>query len=495
MEKRLSILMISLSEDDTELVSRRFQEAGYAIVHQRAEDADQTRQALASRSWEFVIADSPSALVILRQTGSDIPYLVVSDESDVETAIAAMKAGIDDYILKSNLLRLVSAFEQALEKAAIRRQQREAEEKSRQTAQEKEALCLTMTLKTSSGIAILQQGKLVFVNPYLIKDYGYKEEDFLGKTMLEFIHPEDRAKVRQNAIAMLKGKSATPYRYRVVCADGQIRWVVESLATISYGGSPAIMGNIIDVTEMTQLERQLEDARALLIKEEKLSSLGMLAVGISHEILNPLNIISLNIQLLEINEWPPEKTKEMLAVISRQVERIEKIVRDLNMFAKPSQGEFIPVDVNKLIESVFTLINPKLRLARINLEKELGADLPAISLEQNKMWQVFMNLITNAIDAMAEKEEKTLRAATSRETTKEGEFVRIVFADTGKGIEKENSSKIFDPFFTTKAPGAGTGLGLSIAYSVIQEHKGSIVVENNKEGGASFIIRLPVKHS
>jgi len=492
MEKRLSLLIIGLSAGDTELILRRFAAEQYVIGHQRVESAGQARLALPSRSWNIVIADSPSALAMLRESGADIPCIVVSDTSDAEAAIAAMKSGIDDYIIKDNLARLIPAVEQALEKAFIRRQKRDADEKSRQAAQENEALCRTMTMQTSSGIAILQQGKLVFVNPYLARAYGYNEADFLGRTMLEFIHPEDRAEVRQRAIAMLKGKNQTPYRYRVVCADGQIRWVVESLTPISYRGNPAVMGNIIDVTDIMQITRQLEDARALLLQEEKLASLGMLAGGIAHEILNPLNIISLNIQLLGINEWPLEKTKEMFAVISQQVARIEKIVRDLNTFAKPSRGEFVPLDINKLLDSVFNLINPRLRLARINLEKELAPDLPVIPVDQNKLWQVFMHLITNAGDAMAEKENKTLRVKTGRETTGEGEFVRIVFADTGVGIGKEDANRIFDPFFTTKAPGAGTGLGLSIAYSVIQEHRGSILVENNAWGGASFIIRLPV---
>ncbi len=496
MEKRLSLLIIGLSESDTELVCRLFQEANYAVTHQCVEEAGNMRSLLATRSWDLVMAASPFFLPTLRESGADTPYIVVSGESDAEKAIEDMKSGIDDYVTTRSLpVRLIPAFEQALEKAVLRRQKREAEERNRQAVQElqnSETLYRTMALQTSSGIAILQKGKIVFVNPYVTNYYGYEEGDVIGRAMLDFIHPEDRAEVRQNAIRMLKGQSQTPYRYRVVSKTGQLRWVVETITAISYMGKRAIMGNVMDVTELMQLTKQLDDARTMLIQEEKLSSIGMLAGGISHEILNPLNIISLNIQLLGMNDWPADKTSEMLAVISHQIERIEKIVRDINTFAKPSKGEFIPLDINRLIESVFNLIAPKLRLAMISLEKQLAPDLPDIPIDQNKMWQVFMNIISNAIDAMAGKQEKILRAATTLEATEEGEFIVIIFSDTGPGIGKEAVNKIFDPFYTTKEPGTGTGLGLSISYSIIQEHKGCIMAQNNERGGASFVIRLPV---
>jgi signal transduction histidine kinase len=108
------------------------------------------------------------------------------------------------------------------------------------------------------------------------------------------------------------------------------------------------------------------------------------------------------------------------------------------------------------------------------------------------MWQVIINLFSNAIDAMDGKSEKRLLVATVLEKTPEGDFVRIVFSDSGKGIDEKNISRIFDPFFTTKDPGMGTGLGLSIAFGILQEHRGTLHAENNEWGGASFVIRLPV---
>jgi PAS domain S-box-containing protein len=355
-----------------------------------------------------------------------------------------------------------------------------------------EALYRTMVMQTRSGIVILQQGKIVFINPYITHLYGYPEEEFLGRTMLEFIHPEDRGLVRQSAIRMLEGQSATPYRYRVVCADGQLRWVLETIASISYQGKPAILENIIDETELMEVRKKLEDAQTALFQAEKLSAIGTLAGGVVHEILNPLNILSMNIQLLEMDEWPPDKTKEMLAVSARQVARIEKIARDLSAFAKPSKGEFTPVNINALLESVITLVAPKLRLAGITLEKRLAPDLPVIWIDQSKMWQVIINLMGNAADAMENEARKILRVTTGIQTTPDESFMEMVFSDTGRGIDAEHINRIFEPFFTTKEPGRGTGLGLSIAFGIIKEHKGSIRAQNNEGGGASFIIKLPV---
>jgi len=350
----------------------------------------------------------------------------------------------------------------------------------------------TLVMKANSGMAILQDEKFIFVNPSLMDIYGYREDDLLGRAMVEFIHPEDRDQARKDAARMLEGQSFTPYNYRVVCADGQTRSVAETVTPISCGGSPAVLVNSMDVTELVRLRKQLVDTQSLLLKEEQLFAIGTLAGGISHEILNPLNIISMNIQMMEMDAWPPEKTKAMLAVSARQVERIEKIVRDLSAFAKPSKGEFIPLNVNKLIESVFTLISPKLRLSGVEIDKQYEGELPDIPIDQSKMWQVIINLFSNAIDAMDGKSEKRLLVATVLEKTPEGDFVRIVFSDSGKGIDEKNISRIFDPFFTTKDPGMGTGLGLSIAFGILQEHRGTLHAENNEWGGASFVIRLPV---
>jgi PAS domain S-box-containing protein len=356
-----------------------------------------------------------------------------------------------------------------------------------------EELYRSISLHSQTGIAIVQEGKLVFVNPCLLKCFGYTEKELLGKTMLEFIHPDDREEVRRSAILMLKGQSSMPYTYRTMSKGGQIIWVVETVSSITYGGSRAILGNIMDVTERRELEKQLADAREMLIRAEKLSAVGTLAGGISHEILNPLNIISLNLQMLELQDWPPEKTREMLAVCGRQVERIERIARDMNIFARVSRKELSAADINGLIESVLNLIGPKLRLARIAVEKQLQPDLPEMMLDINNIWQVIANMIGNAADAMENKEGKVLRVTTEIRATPEGDVVRMVFADTGTGIDEEKMQKIFDPFFTTKEPGKGTGLGLSITCGIVQEHGGRIWAENNGWGGASFIVERIIR--
>ena len=364
--------------------------------------------------------------------------------------------------------------------------------KNEQDLRAAERLYRMITDHSQSGIYIVQEGRIRFANPYLLKNYGYSEEELLGRTMLDFVHPADRAAARLNAIQMLKGQSTTPYEYRLVGADGQIRLIVETVSSIVYQGNPAVLGIIMDATERRQIEKQLMETREMLIQSEKLSAIGTLAAGVAHEILNPLNIISMNIQTMGLTEWPPDKTRQMLAVCQQQVERIERISRDMNQFARTSTKEIAPGDLNTVIDKVFNLIMPKIRVSHVKVQMQLRPDMPSLALDQNKIGQVTMNLVNNALDAMEGKEEKILRVETSLETSAEGNFVRAVFSDTGTGIDEGNLKKIFNPFFTTKEPGKGTGLGLSITYGIVQEHGGKIRAENNDRGGASFIIELPV---
>ena len=356
-----------------------------------------------------------------------------------------------------------------------------------------EMLYRTILEHSQSGIYIVQEGKIRFVNPYLLKRYGYDEEELLGKVMLDFVHLADRAPSRKNAIRMLKGQSTTPYEYRLIDAGGEVRWVVETVASITYQGGPAVLGSIMDVTERRQMEKQLSDTREMLIQSEKLSAIGTLAAGVSHEILNPLNIIALNIQTMGLTEWPPEKTKQMLAICQQQVDRIEKISRDMNQFARVSTQETGMVSLTTVIDGIFSLMAPKFRKSYVDIQMQVQQDLPDILLDRNKVGLVIMNLANNAIDALEGAADKVLRVATSIKETPEGPYVRVVFSDTGAGIAEENLKKIFDPFFTTKEPGKGTGLGLATAYGIIMEHGGRIWAESNEWGGAAIFIELPVR--
>jgi signal transduction histidine kinase len=238
-----------------------------------------------------------------------------------------------------------------------------------------------------------------------------------------------------------------------------------------------------DITERVELETQLSQA-------DKLSSIGLLAAGVAHEVNTPLAVISSYAQLLSKQLQGDPQKGPLMEKITRQTFRASEIVNNLLNFSRTSGTEFADVDVNKIIMETLTLLEHQFKTSRIVVEDELGKSLPPISGNSGRLQQVFLNLFLNAKDAMPEGGK--LRIATSN-----GEGVAVVVSDTGSGIPQEHIQRIYDPFFTTKsAPregqGKGTGLGLSVTYGIIQEHAGKIRVESRPGEGTTFYLDFPM---
>jgi C4-dicarboxylate-specific signal transduction histidine kinase len=231
-----------------------------------------------------------------------------------------------------------------------------------------------------------------------------------------------------------------------------------------------------------------------LLQSEKLAYLGRLSAGVAHEILNPVNIISIELQILQTMKSLPPEVLEELNICMAQTSRIVTIAENLKQFSRIPEKKAIMADINYVIAHVLTLYATQLKIEGIETEVQYQPDLPVIAMDKEKIEQVILNLITNAMAAMEGKEIKVLRITTARETMfRDQDQLKIMFADTGTGIMSEHMSKLFDPFFTTKGQGKGTGLGLSISYGIIHDHGGRIWAENNEWGGASFYVRLPFK--
>ena len=238
------------------------------------------------------------------------------------------------------------------------------------------------------------------------------------------------------------------------------------------------------------LQKKVEEQTGLLIQSEKMASIGRLTAGVAHEILNPVNIISIRLKLLSTTEELSDRAKETISICKDQLNRITRISKDLGEFSRIHEKKLTQCDLNEVIEHVLSLINPQLKQECVETVAKYDPTLPLVPLYKDKIEQVFFNLLSNATAAMSGQETKILRI-----TTKPGALenrVQLIFSDTGKGIVDGDMKSIFDPFFTTKDPGKGTGLGLFISYNIIKEHGGEIWGENNEWGGASFFVELPV---
>jgi len=256
-----------------------------------------------------------------------------------------------------------------------------------------------------------------------------------------------------------------------------------------------------DISQLKKVESQLKQAYVVLqetsehlIQADKLAAMGTLAAGVAHEVLNPLNIITIGIAALKTTQDLPLPVREALDVFQHQADRIELISRDLQRFARKSAKEMQMTDIPWLMRDTLAICNPRLKLEGVHVLMDCDDSIPNIPIDSSQMRQVFMNIITNAMDAMADKDSKELLIKVKKICDSGGKqtHLRLAFSDRGCGIQPAVINHLFDPFFTTKEGGKGTGLGLSVSHGIVQNHGGRIWAENNPQGGATFYIELPV---
>src|SRR6266513_930571 len=253
-----------------------------------------------------------------------------------------------------------------------------------------------------------------------------------------------------------------------------------------------IMGDLRETTaRMQRREQELRDKQEQLVQAGKLATLGELTTGVAHKLNNPLNNSGLYvgnvIDRIRLGEAETEPLMGDLEKAMEQVRKATEIISHLRTFGRAARVSIELVDVDDVIERSLLLVQEQLRLRGIEVELELCPDELLVLANPIQLEQVFINLLTNARDALADSKRKTIRIASSRDE----DWIRIAFSDTGPGIPSDVQQRIFDPFFTTKEVGTGTGLGLSITYSILKEYGGGISVDSRPGKGATFVIELP----
>src|SRR5467141_1576359 len=253
-----------------------------------------------------------------------------------------------------------------------------------------------------------------------------------------------------------------------------------------------IMGDLQETTaEMQRREQELRDKQEQLVQAGKLATLGELTTGVAHELNNPLNNIGLfvgnAIDFLELGVRNKEQIVGELRHAMQQVHKATEMISHLRTFGRAAPVSREPIPLRQVIDRALSLMREQLRLREIEFTVDLGPQEPVVVGNPIQLEQVFMNLLANARDAMADSPRKEIRISGSVGSA----AVEIAFADTGHGIPPGLERRIFDPFFTTKEVGKGTGLGLSITYGIVKEHGGTISVVSRSDEGATFLIRLP----
>jgi two-component system NtrC family sensor kinase len=274
---------------------------------------------------------------------------------------------------------------------------------------------------------------------------------------------------------------ASIYKFRLY-GPGTQRFVVNASFAPLVGKNGQRLGRLIlldDITQRVRLEEQM-------VQNEKLTSLGLLAAGVAHEVNTPLAVISNYIQMLG-KQIPPEDTRQKtIDKIIKQTFRASEIVNNLLNFSRTGGAEFVEVDLNSVLDETLSLVQHPFKAARVNVIRNFTDALPVVLGSTTRLQQVFLNLFMNARDAMPNGGMLEVRTAAYNGS------VEVEVTDTGVGIRPENIHRVFDPFFTTKASGRGTGLGLSVSYGIVKEHAGKLEVRSTAEKGTSFRLEFPI---
>ena len=302
---------------------------------------------------------------------------------------------------------------------------------------------------------------------------GRKLNELFPENVIEAVH----ARIGRNQFN--RSEVITLYKHPLQTPTRSL--TVDITVTPLFGKTGQVTGQVIIVDDKTE-RIKLEDQ---LIQSEKLTSIGLLAAGIAHEVNTPLAVISSYSQMLYKQLRQEEPKAKILDKIIKQSFRASEIVNSLLNFSRTNGTEFRLVELHDIIADTLSLLEHQFKTARIKVRRQFGPNSLQIYGNPGKLQQVFLNLFINAKDAMPDGGELIIRTLSSDST------FQIEVADTGVGIPENQISKIYDPFFTTKELGRGTGLGLSVSYGIIQEHSGKILVDSKPGAGTRFVLELP----
>jgi PAS domain S-box-containing protein len=367
-------------------------------------------------------------------------------------------------------------------------------------------------------ISIDERGLVRTFNPAAERMFGYVAAEVIGRNVSTLMPPPYREQ-HDSYIAryLTTGHRTIIGIGREVVGrrkDGTVFPVELSVAEARLGDWRVFVGTIRDLTErkraedairesqrnleraLAELQGKNDEIRAMtqqLWQAAKLASVGELAASIAHELNNPLATISLRIEAVLRRTPEDDPRRRALEIVEQESKRMAELVANLLQFSRRHQEQISTMDVGQEVSRAVELIHHHLRKRQVEVVQNLAADTPTIYADRQKLRQVFLNLLTNACDAMAQGGTLTLRIGPTT-LPSGGRAVQIEFVDTGIGIPKDHLDRVMDPFFTTKGEGHGTGLGLAICRRIVQEHQGSIRIDSEVGKGTTVRLVLPVEN-
>ncbi len=496
MDNPLRLLIVEDSQDDTLLLVRELQRGGYEVTFERVDTPEVMRAALDHQPWDIVISDysmpyfsGTGALKLVKEQGLDVPFIFVSGTIGEDTAVAAMKGGAHDYIMKGNLRRLLPAVARELGEAKVRRERRSAEE-----AQGRLVAILEATTDFV-GIANAN-GHILYVNQAGRKMLGIPQDEDLSSMTITDYHPEQaRTHVRSELVPTILREGVWSGEEVFLSRDGHEIpiWMVAIAHKAKDGTAQYISVIARDVSERNRLEQQLRQL-------QKFEAIGRLAGGIAHDFNNVLGAIMGWAEMGADKTHAEASLNSVFEKIRKQAERGAGLTRQLLAYARRQILDPRNINLNETIAETTSLLQ-KIIGAQIEVKMVLAPDLQVTRADPTQIEQVLMNLCLNARDAMSQggkllietqnidfDEEYCRRHVYARP----GRYVLLSISDNGAGMDAATLEHIFEPFFTTKEMGKGTGLGLATVYGVVKQHDGFISVYSEQGQGTTFRVYLPV---
>jgi two-component system sensor histidine kinase AtoS len=331
---------------------------------------------------------------------------------------------------------------------------------------------------TSGVLTVGPDGSVTTANPAAERMLGVAEYDMVPRPIEQLF--QDDGGLSADVGKVLSGRVPVLLRELTVVTQGgrSVHVQVSTSRMRAVGGR--ILGAVVTMEDVSEIKT----LTAQLIRADRLAAMGELTAGVAHEVRNPLGVIRASVQLLEESDCDRARVVEASMVIKQEIDRLDKVIKALLDFGRPSTPTLAPIDVERVLEDVVLFTKRFAKQNDVRIIEEYGGDVPEVEADPDQLKQVFLNLVTNAVQVM-EETGGTITIASSADE----DFVSVDVTDDGPGIPASSIGKVFDPFFSTRD--AGTGLGLTIVHRIIDEHDGHIEVGSG-EAGTTFRVSLPI---
>ena len=330
---------------------------------------------------------------------------------------------------------------------------------------------------TSGVLTAGPDGSVTTANPAAERMLGMSEYEMVPKPISALFR--DDGGIGSDVAKVLAGRLPLTLReVTLITAGGKTVHVQASTSRMRAVGG-RILGAVVTIEDVSDVKALTDQ----LIRADRLAAMGELTAGVAHEVRNPLGVIRASVQLLEDAQCDQSRIQEAAEIIKQEIDRLDRVIKALLDFGRPSTPTLVPTDVGSVLDDVLLFTNRFATQAEVDIRRTDEEGLPLVLADPDQLKQVFLNLVTNAVQAMEET-----GGSISIKTKCEGDFVQVWVADTGPGIPAEDLSKVFDPFYSRRQ--GGTGLGLTIVHRIVDEHGGHIEVESSRQG-TTFVVSLP----